>query len=379
MIGSHRISVQNKRIRYDFTIRRNLTIIRGDSATGKTTLIDMIQEYYENGSASGIQLHSDKKCVVLSGRDWEAKLSIMKDSIVFIDEGNEFIFTNAFASHIQNTDNYYVFVTREAIPSLPYSIEEIYGIRKSGKYDIRTMKHRFCCFRHRQLPISIGLAALLATEIILNRHIHAFLRIFSIVCNCHRNTVLSIHIDAIRQHDYQTEAQRSGFGLEARSKGVRVVFAALAETERSGLCAEHLSMLNRSAIFHMLYLNGQGNAVTVLVLAVNRRISVFVGFASTVRHGDLSCLVCGICGVILIPIRHRKKHIDYRRLILDQLDSHSRLIPIIQQPTIRQTDADGIVFPQGDSRARNRGFRVRVGDNHEVAAHDRFAVFVGNC
>ena len=146
MIGSHRISVQNKRIRYDFTIRRNLTIIRGDSATGKTTLIDMIQEYYENGSASGIQLHSDKECVVLSGRDWEAKLSIMKDSIVFIDEGNEFIFTNAFAAHIQNTDNYYVFVTREAIPSLPYSIEEIYGIRKSGKYG--TLKQTYNEFFH---------------------------------------------------------------------------------------------------------------------------------------------------------------------------------------------------------------------------------------
>lgn len=33
MRGTHRIIVQNKRIRYDFEIRRNITIIRGDSAT----------------------------------------------------------------------------------------------------------------------------------------------------------------------------------------------------------------------------------------------------------------------------------------------------------------------------------------------------------
>lgn len=50
----------------------------------------------------------------------------IKDSIVFIDEGNEFVFTDEFAAAVQDTDNYYVIATREGIPSLPYSIEEIY-------------------------------------------------------------------------------------------------------------------------------------------------------------------------------------------------------------------------------------------------------------
>lgn len=45
MKGKHRVVVSTKRLKYDFELRRNLTIIRGDSATGKTTLIDMIQDY----------------------------------------------------------------------------------------------------------------------------------------------------------------------------------------------------------------------------------------------------------------------------------------------------------------------------------------------
>lgn len=49
MRGSHRIIVQNKRLRYDFEVKRNITVIRGDSATGKTALVDMIREYSENG------------------------------------------------------------------------------------------------------------------------------------------------------------------------------------------------------------------------------------------------------------------------------------------------------------------------------------------
>ena len=43
MRGKHRVILSTKRLKYDFEIRRNLTIIRGDSATGKTTLVDTME------------------------------------------------------------------------------------------------------------------------------------------------------------------------------------------------------------------------------------------------------------------------------------------------------------------------------------------------
>ncbi len=49
-----------------------------------------------------------------------------------------------FAASIQNSNNYYVIVSREGIPTLPYSVEEIYGIRTSGKYGtLRQSYHEF--------------------------------------------------------------------------------------------------------------------------------------------------------------------------------------------------------------------------------------------
>lgn len=146
MKGSHRIVVQNKRIRYDFEVKRNITVIRGDSATGKTALVGMIREHFENGSASGVELTCDKECTVLEGRTWAGQLSMMRDCIVFIDEGNDFVASNDFAAAIQDTDNYYVIVTREGIVTLPYSVEEIYGIRDSGKYG--TLKRTYNEFYH---------------------------------------------------------------------------------------------------------------------------------------------------------------------------------------------------------------------------------------
>ena len=74
----------------------------------------------------------------------EEQLSGISDCIVFIDEGNEFITTVDFADKIQKTDNYYVIVTREALPALPYSVEEIYGIRTSGRYGtLKQSYHEF--------------------------------------------------------------------------------------------------------------------------------------------------------------------------------------------------------------------------------------------
>lgn len=144
MRGKHRIVISTKRLRYDFEVRRNITVIRGDSATGKTTLVDMVQEYVSNPSGSPVELACDKNCFVLSGPLWREQLSGIRDSIVFIDEGNEFVKSYDFAGEIQKTDNYYVIVSRESLPSLPYSVEEIYGIRTSGKYGtLKQSYHEF--------------------------------------------------------------------------------------------------------------------------------------------------------------------------------------------------------------------------------------------
>ena len=134
MKGKHLVTIKNNVLRYQFEIRRNITIIKADSATGKTTLIDMVREYFENGEQSGVSLQCDKTCIVLEGRQWKVLLENIHDSIVFIDEGNLFITTDEFSSAVKKSDNYYVIVSREGLPNLPYSVDEIYGIKSSGKY-----------------------------------------------------------------------------------------------------------------------------------------------------------------------------------------------------------------------------------------------------
>ena len=144
MKGMHHIVIQNKRIRFAFSIKRNITIIRGDSATGKTTLFSMIEEYGNLGKDSGVQIQCDKACVALSGKYWQKTLENIHDSIVFVDEDSRFLKTKDFAKRIRNSNNYYVLITRENLPALPYSVEEIYGIHCSGRYmDTRQVYNLF--------------------------------------------------------------------------------------------------------------------------------------------------------------------------------------------------------------------------------------------
>ena len=136
MKGSHHIVVESERLKYEFDIKRNITVIQGDSATGKTTLVELLNTYAVFGTESGISLQSDVKCSVYGGGtdDWKGILETYNDSIVFFDEDHSFIFEKEFAEAIKGTSNYYVFITRQPLYNIPYSIREIYGIRTSGKF-----------------------------------------------------------------------------------------------------------------------------------------------------------------------------------------------------------------------------------------------------
>ena len=123
MKGKYEVVVKSRRVQYKFSVIRNITILRGDSATGKTTLIDMIAAYQENGEASGVTVISKKQCTVLTGIRWQENLSLIHDSIVFIDEGDKFVASEDFAKAIKNTDNYYVIATRTPLFNLPLYAE----------------------------------------------------------------------------------------------------------------------------------------------------------------------------------------------------------------------------------------------------------------
>ena len=134
MKGKYKVIVRNNKLHYEFEIKRNITIIQGDSATGKTTLINMLRQAENLGESSGVDVLSNVPCRILEGVSWKLILQNTAGTIFFIDEENAFINTEEFAAEVRGSDNYFVLITRANLYTLPYSVEEIYGLYASGRY-----------------------------------------------------------------------------------------------------------------------------------------------------------------------------------------------------------------------------------------------------
>lgn len=133
MVTKHAILVQSSRgIQYRFEIHRKYTVIRGDSATGKTTLVHLIEDAVIRKTAS---LSCDAPCVVLPEINWELNLKAFSNSIVFIDEDHPALTSGKrLAECLLNSDNCFVIISRDKMSWLPYSYQEIYQIKCSGKF-----------------------------------------------------------------------------------------------------------------------------------------------------------------------------------------------------------------------------------------------------
>lgn len=165
MRGKHTVTVTSPKLQYKLELERNITIIRGDSGTGKTTLMGMLQDHERLGKQSGVTVSCDKECRVLDDVDWESRLSRCRDSIVFIDEGNRFVSSRDFAAAIQATDNYYVIITRESLYQLPYSVEAVLELRKTTSRKRRTYNKTYPYYKYLEAaPEKLGEAECVLTE-----------------------------------------------------------------------------------------------------------------------------------------------------------------------------------------------------------------------
>ncbi len=128
MKGAYKVNIKNNRNSYTFELRRNITILRGESGRGKTTLFEMISDYNRFGKNSGVSVSCDKDIIALAGNDWEEVIEKNPGTIIVIDEDSQFIRSEEFAKVVRGSDNYFLLITRNYLAQLPISVDEIYEL-----------------------------------------------------------------------------------------------------------------------------------------------------------------------------------------------------------------------------------------------------------
>lgn len=132
MIGSYEIHVETARVAYDFKINRNITLVQGEGASGKTLLCKLITNAAVPGSNIKIATKPVVSLIVVTSEMFNMgfiEQNRHKNCIFFIDEADRFSHSKEFAQQIKRSNAYFVIFTRDPVDGLPCSVQEIYTIK----------------------------------------------------------------------------------------------------------------------------------------------------------------------------------------------------------------------------------------------------------
>ena len=143
MQGTVNIQVRNNKsgVTYRLELTQKVTIINGDSGTGKNyliTLIDMLGR-----GTGGVTL--DCKYRVVEGCNMASILYAAgkKDIIVIVDEDEKLIDTQEFADVVNNSEFYFIITSREPLDLLHLSANNVYRFHREDK--LITLKRKEKC------------------------------------------------------------------------------------------------------------------------------------------------------------------------------------------------------------------------------------------
>ena len=134
------VKLGDRSVEYEFDLYDKYTLVKGDSATGKTSLYDLFSTYYDSPDAVRCQGYNKLRTLPKTKNLKEMSTALNSNSnFIFIaDETHPFLHTIGFEKMLEESDNYFIIMCREKIfKNLSIHIRSIVQIINSGKY------HRF--------------------------------------------------------------------------------------------------------------------------------------------------------------------------------------------------------------------------------------------
>lgn len=132
MKGKHIISVTSRKAGYRLELERKISVLKGNSGTGKSSLIRLISEHLEFGKQSGVKISVNSSvvlAVLTNTSEWAEILSSVHDTILFVDEDVRYLYSESFQRSLWKADCYAVIVSRSGkFTALPYSVFGVYEL-----------------------------------------------------------------------------------------------------------------------------------------------------------------------------------------------------------------------------------------------------------
>jgi hypothetical protein len=203
MYGPIKLEISNQDLIYRFELKRKITVLRGDSGTGKSVLASMAA--MAENSNRGINLKCDKQVVVFKETVLRHYDEYSKDTVIIIDEDvlNR-LGRRAIAEFINKSSNFYLLITRKKLSEFSLSVTEIYRIKKG--FEKGSVLNTF------ESIYTSDDSKIFKPEVIIIEDSGAGFELYSILCNKNIKCVSAKGKDNIR-HMLRSEEHRDSYKL----------------------------------------------------------------------------------------------------------------------------------------------------------------------
>lgn len=135
---SIKIKIKSKLMNYNLEFSHKLNILRGDSATGKSTLV----RFLDNEESSYAIIESNYELFHLTSKMLERNIELDNKTVYIMDESNGI--KNWIVVDTINKNKYkFILIIRDIkLEFLSYGIDQIYELYKSGKYNLNRKVYR---------------------------------------------------------------------------------------------------------------------------------------------------------------------------------------------------------------------------------------------
>ena len=133
------LNIKTPYISYEIEFNRKVTIIQGDSGTGKSKIIETRNEMWDTGLGEIYTSNNIPVSVIENIPDWERILDVDETRLFIVDEDCNFVMSNRFADIVHRSRSYFIIINRDPIKGLNYSYKDIYEMKNSGKFN-RTIR-----------------------------------------------------------------------------------------------------------------------------------------------------------------------------------------------------------------------------------------------
>lgn len=131
------IEIVSKNYNLKMSLERRLTVLKGNSGEGKTSLLDIVRQDESSREDAGIMLNSTLPVVALGYKKWKEDMMREENCIFILDDlyiVESVEFANLYKKYAVSKNWYIIIINRAELYELSDEIDSVYRFIGNGKY-----------------------------------------------------------------------------------------------------------------------------------------------------------------------------------------------------------------------------------------------------